>query len=39
MLGMPRSAGLVAIGKDPMQYHFWSPCQQYGVTDGAGASL
>jgi hypothetical protein len=21
-----------------MQYYFWSPRQQYGVTDGAGAS-
>jgi hypothetical protein len=39
MLDMPRSAGLVAIGKDPMQYCFWSPYEQYDVTDGAGASL
>jgi hypothetical protein len=38
MLGMLRLAELVASGKDPVRYHFWSLCQQYGVTDSAGAS-
>lgn len=38
MLVMLRFAELVASGKDPVHYHFWSSCQQYGVTDGAGAS-
>lgn len=38
MLGMLRFAGLVASGKDPVQYYFWSPCQQYGVTNSVGPS-